>query len=172
MHSYGNHQHGFVQNVVIIFNKVKLKLETPGSIHPGSFLRYFFRKEAHLNQLFGSQLVQTNRAYTHTIVDASPVVGRTPGKPEKSRWTKAQNTCRPYRCTKYICLYICWAAGFDDLANCLFSFNMCLKERKKERNVLKQDDFGPLGSAVSEIRPFRISKFSTWFSKYVQLLSC
>jgi len=28
---------------------------------------------------------------------------------------KAQYTCRPYRCTQYICLYICWVAGFDDL---------------------------------------------------------
>jgi len=39
----------------------------------------------------------------------------TPGEPKQSRSTKAQYTCRPYRCTKYICLYICWAAGFDDL---------------------------------------------------------
>ena len=35
--------------------------------------------------------------------------------PEEPRSTKTQYTCRPYRCTKYICLYICWAAGLDDL---------------------------------------------------------
>jgi len=45
----------------------------------------------------------------------SPGVGRTPGEPEEFRSTKAQYTCRPYRCTQYICLYICCAAGFDDL---------------------------------------------------------
>ena len=26
-----------------------------------------------------------------------------------------RGTFRPYRCTQYICLYVCWAAGFDDL---------------------------------------------------------
>jgi len=57
------------------------------------------------------------RTYTQTtrVLDVSPGVGRTPGEPEESRSTKAQYTCRPYRCTQYICLYICWAAGFDDL---------------------------------------------------------
>ena len=49
-------------------------------------------------------------ARTHTqttwVLDVSPGVGRTPGEPEESRSTKAQYTCRPYRCTKYICLYI------------------------------------------------------------------
>ena len=57
------------------------------------------------------------RTYTQTtwILDVSPGVGRTPGEPEESRSTKAQYTCRPYRCTQYICLYVCWAAGFDDL---------------------------------------------------------
>jgi len=45
----------------------------------------------------------------------SPGVGRTPGEPEESRSTKAQYTCRPYRCTQYIYLYICCAVGFDDL---------------------------------------------------------
>jgi len=45
----------------------------------------------------------------------SPGVGRVPGEPEEYRSTKAQCTCRPYRCTQYICLYICCAAGFDDL---------------------------------------------------------
>ena len=58
-------------------------------------------------------------ARTHTqttwVLDVSPGVGRTPGGPEESRSTKAQYTCRPYRCTQYICLYICCAAGFDDL---------------------------------------------------------
>ena len=58
-------------------------------------------------------------ARTHTqttwAIDVSPGVGRTPGEPKESRSTKAQYTCRPYRYTKYICLYICWAAGFDDL---------------------------------------------------------
>ena len=57
------------------------------------------------------------RTYTQTtwVLDVSPGVGRTPGEPEESTSTKAQCTCRPYRCTQYICLYICWAAGFDDL---------------------------------------------------------
>jgi len=56
-------------------------------------------------------------AQTTWVLDVSPGVGRTPGEPEESSSTKAaaQYTCRPYRCTKYICLYICWAAGFDDL---------------------------------------------------------
>ena len=48
---------------------------------------------------------------TTWVLDVSPGVGQTP----EPRLTKAQYTCRPYRCTKYICLYICWAAGFDDL---------------------------------------------------------
>ena len=56
-------------------------------------------------------------ARTHTqavwVLDVSPGVGLTPGEPEESR-SKAQYACRPYRCTKYICLHICWAAGFDD----------------------------------------------------------
>jgi len=55
-------------------------------------------------------------ARTHTqttcILDVSPGVGRTPGELEEPRSTKAQYTCRPYRCTKYSCLYVCWAAGF------------------------------------------------------------
>ena len=55
--------------------------------------------------------------YTQTtwVLDVSPGVGRTPGEPEESRSAKAQYTCRPHRCTQYICLYICCAAGFDDL---------------------------------------------------------
>ena len=58
-------------------------------------------------------------ARTHTqttwVLDVSPGVGRTPGEPEESRSTKAHYTCRPYRCTQYICLYICCVAGYDDL---------------------------------------------------------
>jgi len=57
-------------------------------------------------------------ARTHTqttwVLDVSPG-GLTPGEPEEPRSTKAHYTCRPYRCTQYICLYICCAAGFDDL---------------------------------------------------------
>jgi len=57
------------------------------------------------------------RTYTQTtwVLDVSPGVGRTPGGPKESRSTKVQYTCRPYMCTQYICLYICCAAGFDDL---------------------------------------------------------
>ena len=59
------------------------------------------------------------QARTHTqttwVLDVSLGVGWTPGEPEEFRSTKAQYTCRPYRCTQYICLYICWAADFDDL---------------------------------------------------------
>ena len=58
-------------------------------------------------------------ARTHTqttwVLDVSHGVGWTPGESEESRSTKAQYTCRPYRCTQYICLYICCGAGFDDL---------------------------------------------------------
>jgi len=58
-------------------------------------------------------------ARTHTqatwVLDVSPGVERTPGEPEEPRSTKAHYTCRPYRCTQYICIYICWAAGFDNL---------------------------------------------------------
>jgi len=75
-------------------------------------------------------------ARTHTqttwVLDVSPGVGRTPGEPEEPRSTKALYTCRPYRCTKYICLYICWAAGFDYLGELLFSFNMSFLLRKVE----------------------------------------
>ena len=67
-------------------------------------------------------------ARTHTqttwVLDVSPGVGRTPEEPEESRSTKAQYTCRPYRCTQYIRLYICCTAGFDDLGQLLFSFHM------------------------------------------------
>jgi len=56
------------------------------------------------------------RTYTQTgVPDVSPGVGRTPGEPEESRSTTAQYTCTPNRCTQYICLYICWVVGFDDL---------------------------------------------------------
>jgi len=58
-------------------------------------------------------------ARTHTkttwVLDVSLVVGWAPVEPEEPRSTKAQYTCRPYRCTQYTCLYICCAAGFDDL---------------------------------------------------------
>jgi len=58
-------------------------------------------------------------ARTHTqttwVLDVSTGVEQTPGELEEPRSTKAQYTCRPYRCTKYICLYICCAGGFDDL---------------------------------------------------------
>jgi len=75
-------------------------------------------------------------ARTHTqttwVLDVSPGVGQTPGEPEESRSTKTQYTCRPYRCTQYICLYICCVAGFDDLGQLLFSFNMSFRFRKVE----------------------------------------
>jgi len=75
-------------------------------------------------------------ARTHTqttwVLDVSPGVGRTPGEPEEPRSTKAHYTCRPYRCTQYTCLYICTAAGFDDLGCPLFSFNMSFLFRKVE----------------------------------------
>ena len=58
-----------------------------------------------------------SRTHTQTtqVLDVSPGVGRTPGEPEEPRSTKAHYTCRPYRYTQYIRLYICCAAGFDDL---------------------------------------------------------
>ena len=57
------------------------------------------------------------RVHTQTtwVLDVSPGVGRTPGESEESRSTKAQYTCRPYRCTQYICLYMCFDTGFHDL---------------------------------------------------------
>jgi len=57
------------------------------------------------------------RTQTQTtwVLDVSPGVRQTPGELEQSRLTKDQYTCRLHMCTKYICLYICWAAGFDDL---------------------------------------------------------
>ena len=61
-------------------------------------------------------------ARTTGVLDVSAGVGRTPGEPEESRSTKAQYTCRPYRCTQYICLNICWAAGFEDLGSLHFFF--------------------------------------------------
>jgi len=71
-------------------------------------------------------------ARTHTqtawVLDVSPGVGQTPGESEESKSTKAQYMCRLYRCTQYICLYICSVAGFDDL----FSFNMSFLFRKVE----------------------------------------
>ena len=66
--------------------------------------------------------------YTHTRTHCTDGVlgceprGRdaTPGGPEESRSTEAQYTCRLYKCTKYICLLVCWAAGFDDLGELPF----------------------------------------------------
>jgi len=59
------------------------------------------------------------RTHTQTtwVLDVSRGVGRTPGEPEleEPRSTKMHYTCRPYRCTQYVCLHICCAAGFDDL---------------------------------------------------------
>jgi len=59
-------------------------------------------------------------ARTHTqttlVLDVSPGAGWTPGEPKESRSTKAQYKCRLFRFTKHICLFICWAAVFDDLA--------------------------------------------------------
>ena len=66
-------------------------------------------------------VTQTQTAWA---LDVSPGVGRTPGEPEEPRSTKAQYTCRPFRCTQYICLYIYCAAGFDDLGELFFSFNI------------------------------------------------
>jgi len=54
------------------------------------------------------------RVHTHKLLGCL-CVGRTPGELEESRSTKVHCTCRPYRCTQYICLYLCCAAGFDDL---------------------------------------------------------
>ena len=64
------------------------------------------------------------RAHTQTtwVHDLIPGVGRASGEPRKFRSTKAQYTCRPYMCTQYICLHVCWAAGFHDLVNCLVFF--------------------------------------------------
>ena len=47
------------------------------------------------------------RTYTQTtwVLDVSPGVGWTPGEPEEPRSTKVQYTCKPYMCTKYICLF-------------------------------------------------------------------
>ena len=74
------------------------------------------------------------RTHTQTTwgLDVSPGVGRTPREPKESRSTKAQYTCRPYRCTQYICLYTCCAVGFDDLGYLLFPFNMSFLFRKVE----------------------------------------
>ena len=66
------------------------------------------------NNLHTTLVYARAHAQTTWVLDVSPGVGRTPGEPEESRSTKAQYTCGPYMCTQYICLYICWAAGFDD----------------------------------------------------------
>jgi len=59
-------------------------------------------------------------------------VGWTPGEPQEPRSTKAHYTCRPYRCTQYICLYIYCGAVLNDLGELLFSFNMFFLLRKVE----------------------------------------
>jgi len=57
------------------------------------------------------------RAHTQAtlVLNVSPGVRLTPGELEESSSTKAQYKCRPYTCAQYICVFICWAAGFDDL---------------------------------------------------------
>ena len=73
-----------------------------------------------------------NSIFLRVLLDVSPGVGRTPGEPEEPRSTKAQYTCRPYSCTQQVCLYIFCTAGFDDLGQLLFSFNMSFLFRKVE----------------------------------------
>jgi len=72
------------------------------------------------------------RTYTQTtwVLDVSPGVGQTPGEPEESRLTKAQYTCRPYRCTKYITYAVLRVLMI--WTNCLFPFNMSFLLRKVE----------------------------------------
>ena len=77
-----------------------------------SYIYVFWRM---LGWWVGVCLYTRVRTQTTWVLDVSPGVGRTPEESEELRSTKAQYTCRPYRCTKYICLYICWAAGFDDV---------------------------------------------------------
>ena len=81
--------------------------------------------------MVGVRVLVHARTHTQTfwVLDVSPGVGRMcpPGEPEESRSTKAQYTCRPYNC-----VYICWAAGFDDLGSLLFSFNVSFLFRKVE----------------------------------------
>jgi len=81
----------------------------------GGCLEYFFIFAG--VRVVGVCVLVYARTHTQTtwVLDVSPGVGRTPGEPKEPRSSKAQYTCRPYRCTKYLCLYICWAAGFDDL---------------------------------------------------------
>ena len=88
-------------------------------------------------------------ARTHTqttwVFDVSPGVGRTPGELEESRSTKAQYTCRPYMCTKYICLYmlVCgfWWSGVTAFFLLMIVFIITLSEitpytpRENGRNV-------------------------------------
>ena len=75
------------------------------------------------------------RTYTQTtwVLDVSPGVGRTPGEPEESRSTKAQYTCRPYRCTQYIVYIYTGLRALMIWANCLFSFNMSFSFEKSRR---------------------------------------
>ena len=82
------------------------------------FVVYIFSIFAGVRVVGGCVLVYA-RTHTQTtwVIDVSPdaSVGQTPGEPEEPRPTRAHYTCRLYRCTEYICLYICCAAGFDDL---------------------------------------------------------
>jgi len=75
-------------------------------------------------------------ARTHTqttwVFDVSPGVGRTPGEPQESRSTKAQYTCRLYRCTQYICLYTYAVLRVLMIWANRFSFNMSFLFRKVE----------------------------------------
>jgi len=67
------------------------------------------------------------RAYTHKttwVLDVSPGVGQTPAGPEELRSTKAYYTCRPYRCTLYIYLYICHLRNTLQFICCLISHNI------------------------------------------------
>jgi len=83
---------------------------------PYEYKRYFLNPGRHDCVARVCVLVYA-RTHTQTtwVLDVSPGVRRTPGEPEESRSTEAQYTCRQYRCKQYICLYICCAAGFDDL---------------------------------------------------------
>jgi len=50
----------------------------------------------------------THPQYTDGVLGFEPRSrNETPGEMESSRSTKVQYICRPYRCTKYICLYMC-----------------------------------------------------------------
>jgi len=56
----------------------------------------------------GGYVLVYARAHTQTtwVLNVSPGVGRTPRKPEESRWTKAQYTRRQYICVQSTFVYI------------------------------------------------------------------